>query len=119
MLELIVCQRKVFTTPVHNEADDASVTNILPSDRGLNKVRGCAAVSIGENVTEAFRASLPKESPSESGPCVKTMLADTELRLILRLVTRQRVREVARGDSELAIKACIGRAGLAIDAPFW
>ena len=48
MLELIVCQRKVFTTPVHNEADDASVTNILPSDRGLNKKRGCAAVSIGE-----------------------------------------------------------------------
>jgi len=102
-----VVQRKVFTTPVHNEAD------------GLNKVRGCAAVSIGENVTEAFRASLPKESPSESGPCVKTMLADTELRLILRLLTRQRVREVARGDSELAIKACIGRAGRAIDAPFW
>ena len=112
-------RRKVFTTPVHNEVNDVSVAIILPKVRRLNKVRGCAAVSIGENVTEAFRASLLKESPSESGPCVKTMLADTELRLILRLLTRQRVREVARGDSELAIKACIGRAGRAIDAPFW
>ena len=47
-------QRKVFTTPVRNEADDVSVMEIVPKVRGLNKERGCAAVSIGENVTEAF-----------------------------------------------------------------
>ena len=46
-------QRKVFTTPVHNEADDVSVINIIPKVRGLNRNRGCAAVSIGENVIKA------------------------------------------------------------------
>ena len=41
---LISCgQRKVFTTPVRNEADDVSVTNIIPRVRGLNMKRGCAA----------------------------------------------------------------------------
>ena len=47
-LELIVCQRKVFTTPLRNEAEDGSATKIVPSLRGRNKERGCAAVSIVE-----------------------------------------------------------------------
>ena len=67
-------QRKVFTTPVRNEADDVSVTKIVPSVRGLNRNRGCAAVSIGEKCYESERDSWPDNSPSESGPCVKTML---------------------------------------------
>ena len=71
-----VAQRKVFTTPVRNEADDESVTNIIPLDRGMNKVRGCAAVSIGEECRQSNRRSWPNDFPSESGPCVKTMLSD-------------------------------------------
>ena len=67
-------QRKVFTTPVRNEADDVSVTEIVPSVRGLNKKRGCAAVSIGEKCHQSKRRSWRTGSPSESGLCVKTML---------------------------------------------
>ena len=48
-----VAQRKVFTTPDHNEADDASVTNILPKVRGLNKVEGVPLSPSEKNVTEA------------------------------------------------------------------
>ena len=75
-----VTQRKVFTTPDHNEVDDVNVTNILPKVRCLNKERGCVAVSIGEKCHRSIRHSWPDDSPSESGPCVKTMLADTALR---------------------------------------
>ena len=74
-----VAQRKVFTTPVRNGADDVSVTNILPSDRSLNKKRGCAAVSIGEKCYRSNRRSWPTDFPIESGPCVKTMLYDRML----------------------------------------
>ena len=44
---IAVEQRKVFTTPVRDEADDVSVKNIIPKIRGLNRNRGCADVSIG------------------------------------------------------------------------
>ena len=68
-------QRKVFTTPVRNEANDFGVTYILPSGRSLNKERGGAAVSIGEKCQRSNRRSQPEDSPRESGPCVKTMLS--------------------------------------------
>ena len=69
-------QRKVFTTPVHNEADDVSVTIIIPKVLGLNRNRGCAAVSIGVKRHRRERCSWPNDSQRESGPCVKTMLGD-------------------------------------------
>ena len=53
-------QRKVFTTPVRNEADDVSVTNIIPKVRGLNKERGCAAASIGEKRHQSQRMFMAK-----------------------------------------------------------
>ena len=49
--------------------------DILPSVRGLNKVRGCAAVSIGEKYQQSNRGSWPNRSPSESGLCVKPCCA--------------------------------------------
>ena len=67
-------QRKVFTTPVPDEADDVSVVHTIPKIRGLNKERGCAAVSIGEKYHRSVSRSWPNDSPNESGPCVKTML---------------------------------------------
>ena len=37
--DLSCVQRKVFTTPVRHEANDVSVIEIVPRDRGLNKER--------------------------------------------------------------------------------
>ena len=53
-------QRKVFTTPVRNEADDVSVTIIIPKVRGVNKERGCAAVSIGEKCYRSISTFMAK-----------------------------------------------------------
>ena len=39
--------------PSATEADDVGVTNIIPKVRGLNRNRGCAAVSIGDKCHEA------------------------------------------------------------------
>ena len=77
-----VTQRKVFTTPVRNEVDDVSVTNIIPKVRSLNRKRGCAAVSIGVICYRSNWRSSPDNSPSESGPCVKTMLCDRNEQLV-------------------------------------
>ena len=41
----------------------------------MNKERGCAAASIGVKRHRSNRRSWPKDSPTESGLCVKTMLA--------------------------------------------
>ena len=53
-------QRKVFTTPVRNEADDESVTEIVPKVRDLNRKRGCAAVSIGEKCHQSILTFMVK-----------------------------------------------------------
>ena len=73
-------QRKVFTTPVHNNADDVSFTYIIPKVRGLKKSEGVPPSPSEKNVIEAFRRSWLNDSPMVSGPCVKTMLADAEVR---------------------------------------
>ena len=74
-------QRKELPTPAPNEANHVGTRKIVPPVRGLNKERGCAAVSIGEKCHRSDRRSPPKNDPTESGLCVNSMLAEATLRL--------------------------------------
>ena len=67
-----VHQRKVFTTPDHNEVDDVNVTEIVPSVRGLNKRRGCTAVSIGEKCQRSNSTCMAEELSKRGRPLRKT-----------------------------------------------
>ncbi len=60
-------ERKVFTTPVPNKANELELPNIVTKNRRVNKERGCAAVSIGVKDYRSERRSLPDEPPTESG----------------------------------------------------
>jgi hypothetical protein len=79
-------QRKVFTTPVPAELKDVESPDIVPSERRLNKKRGCAAVSIGEKRHRSERRSSPRDLPTESGLCVKTLLCDLRAEMPRRAI---------------------------------
>ena len=71
---LCVRQRKVSTTPVHNEANDVSVTDIIPRVRDLNKKRGCPRSDQPKRDNGA-NDFAPNDAPRvKLRPCVKTML---------------------------------------------
>lgn len=61
-------------SPNSTEDNDVGVLNIVPKDRGLNKERGCAAVSTGEKLHRSDRRSCSADSPTESAPGVQPML---------------------------------------------
>ena len=70
-----VVQRKVFTTPDHNEADDVSVKNIIPRDRSLNKVRVvCRCLHRRRMSSKKFDIHGQTILQLRAALCVKTML---------------------------------------------